>query len=152
MAEGLQKLLENLQAEINNLRSHVSSGRPTEPKDFSLISLIPGWSGTEKSVSVREFSELVESSARIGCWSEFDRIQITILKHSDVAKVFYSSKPELQKTDISWENFKSKHLHRIRDVTSDQYHFMKLQRARQKKDETTRIFGSVSLISHENYP
>jgi hypothetical protein len=32
---GLQKLVENLQAEINNLRSQVSSGRVTVPKDFS---------------------------------------------------------------------------------------------------------------------
>jgi hypothetical protein len=55
MAEGLQKLVENLQAETNNLRSQVSSGRPTTPKDLSLISLIPRWSGTEKSVSVKEF-------------------------------------------------------------------------------------------------
>jgi len=66
MAEGLQKLVENLQAEINNLRSQVSSGRPTAPKNLSLISLIPRWSGTEKSVRVKEFFELVESSARIG--------------------------------------------------------------------------------------
>jgi hypothetical protein len=77
MAEGLQKLVENLQAEINNLRSQVSSGGPTAPKDLSLISLTPKWSRTEKSVSVKEFFELVDS-ARIGCWSEFDKIQITI--------------------------------------------------------------------------
>jgi hypothetical protein len=107
MAEGLQKLVENLQAEISNLRSQVSSGRPTAPKDLSLISLIPRWSGTEKSVIVREFFELVES-ARIGCWSESDNIQITILKLSDVAKIFYSCNPELQKVDISWKNFEAK--------------------------------------------
>jgi len=89
---------------------------------------------------VKEFFELVESSARIGCWSEPDKIQITILKLSDVAKIFYSSNPELQKADISWENFKAKFLHRFRDVKSDQYHFMQLQTARQKKDETPQEF------------
>jgi len=140
MAEGLQKLVENLQTEINYLRSQVSSGRPTVPKDLSLISLIPMSSGTEKSVSVKEFFELVESSARIGCWSEFDKIQITILKLSDVAKIFCSSNPKLQKADISWENINAKFLHRFRDVKSDQYHFMQLQTARQKKDETTQEF------------
>jgi len=118
----------------------------------SFISLIPRWSGTEKSVSVKEFFELVESSARIGCWSEFDRIQITILKLSHVAKIFYSSNPELQKADISWENFKAKFLHRFGDVKSDQYHYMQLQTARQKKDETSRILGSVSFTDHENSP
>ena len=89
---------------------------------------------------MKEFFELVESSARIGCWIEFDRIQITILKLSDVAKIFYSSNPELQKADISWENFKAKFLHRFRDVKRDRYHFMQLQTARQKKDETPQEF------------
>jgi hypothetical protein len=54
MAEGLQKLVENLQPEINNLRSQFSSGSPTAPKDLSLISLIPRCTGAEKSVSVKE--------------------------------------------------------------------------------------------------
>jgi len=63
MTDSLEKLVENLQGEISNLRAQVSSGRPTAPKDLSLISLIPKWSGTQKSVSVKEFFESVESSA-----------------------------------------------------------------------------------------
>jgi hypothetical protein len=55
MAENLQKLVENLQAEISNLQAQVSSGRPTAPKDLSVISLIAKWSGAEKSVSVKQF-------------------------------------------------------------------------------------------------
>jgi ribosomal protein L29 len=47
--ESLQKLVESLQAEINNLRAQVSSGRPTAPKDLSLVSLVPNWSWTEVS-------------------------------------------------------------------------------------------------------
>jgi len=34
MAEGLQKLVENLQEEKNNFESQVSSGRITAPKEF----------------------------------------------------------------------------------------------------------------------
>jgi hypothetical protein len=60
MAENLQKLVENLQAEVRNLRAHVSSSKPTTAKDLSLVSLLPKWSGTEKSVSVEEFFESVE--------------------------------------------------------------------------------------------
>ena len=119
---GFQKLVESLQAEISNLRAQVSPSRTTATKDLSLISLIPKWSGTEKSVSVKEFFEIEESSAKIGNWSEFDKVQITVLKLTEVAKAFYISNPELQNTGISWENFKAKFLHRFRDVTSDQYH------------------------------
>jgi len=88
MAESLEKLVENLLAEISNLRAQVSSGRPTAPKDLSVISLIPKWSGTEKSVSVMEFFESVESSAIIGNWSQFDKIQITVLKLTEVQRHF----------------------------------------------------------------
>ena len=89
---------------------------------------------------MKEFFEIVESSAKIGNWSEFDKIQITVLKLTEVAKAFYSSNPELQNTGISWENFKAKFLHRFRDVRSDQYHFMQLQTAKQKKDESVQEF------------
>jgi hypothetical protein len=109
-------------------------------KDLYLVSLITKWSGTEKSVSAKEFFELVESSASIGNWSEFDKLQITVLKITEVAKAFYSSNPELHNRGISWENFKARFLYRFRDVRSDQYHFMLLQRARQKKDETPQEF------------
>jgi hypothetical protein len=83
---------------------------------------------------VKEGFELVESSARIGCWRDSDKIQITILKITEVAKAFYSSNPELHNTGISWENFKANFLHRFRDVRNDHYHFMQLQTAKQKKE------------------
>jgi hypothetical protein len=156
MAESLQKLVESLQAEISNVRAQVSSGRPTAPKDLSPISLIPKWSGTEKSVSVKEFFELVESSAKIGCWSDSDNTKITVLKITNVAKAFYSSNPQLHNTGISWENFKAKFLHRFRDVRSDRYHFMQIQtytHTHTKKREgrnATRVFGPVSFTSYEN--
>jgi len=67
----------------------------------------------DRKISVKEFFELMESSARIGCWSEFDKIQITVLKITDVAKAFYSSNPELHNTSILWENFKDKFLQRF---------------------------------------
>ena len=86
------------------------------------------------------FFESVESSAIIGNWSEFDEIQITVLKITEVSKAFYSSNPELHSTSILWENFKAKFLHRFRDVKSDQYHFMQLRTARQRKDETPPEF------------
>jgi len=140
MAESLEKLVENLEAEISNPRAQISSGRPTAPNDLSLISFIPKWSGTKKSVRVKEFFESVESSAIIGNWSQSDKIQITVLKLTEVAKAFYSSNPELHSTSISWENFKVKFLHRFRDVRSDQYHFMQLQTVKQQKDETPREF------------
>jgi len=108
LKQSSHKAVENFQAEISNLRAEVTSGRPTAPRDLSLISLIPKSSGTEKSVSVKEFFESVESLAIIGNWRQFDKIQITVLKLTEAAKEFYSSNPELHSTSISWVNFKVK--------------------------------------------
>jgi hypothetical protein len=110
MAGSLQKLAESLQAEVHNLRAQISSGRPTPPKDLSLVSLIPKWSGTEEAVSVTKFFELVESSAKIGNWNDVDKIQVTVLKLTETVKAFYSSNLELHAKDITWENFKVKFL------------------------------------------
>ena len=53
MAVSLQKLVEDLQTEISNLQDQVNSGRPTAPKDLSLICLTPKWSRNGK-FSLRE--------------------------------------------------------------------------------------------------
>ena len=55
MAESLENLVENLQAEISNLRAQVSSGRPTTPKDLSLIPLYPSGPGQKNQLVRRSF-------------------------------------------------------------------------------------------------
>jgi hypothetical protein len=57
---------------------------------------------------VKEFLEIVESSTRIGSWSDFEKIQIAVLKITEVSLAFYNSNPELHNAGISWENFKAK--------------------------------------------
>lgn len=142
MAEALlRQQIESLQAQLANLQAQISSGRPTAPKDLSLVALIPKWAGTEKSMSVHEFFETVENTAKVGNWGPTDKIQIVVLKLTEVAKAFYNSTLELHAQDITWENFKGNFFHRFRDVRTDQYHFIKLQSARQKPDETPQEFA-----------
>jgi hypothetical protein len=82
----------------------------------------------------------VESSAKIGNWNDVNKIQVTVLKLTETAKAFYSSNLELHAKEVIWENFKAKFLRRFQDVRTDQYHFMQLQTARQKRDETPQEF------------
>ena len=88
----------------------------------------------------KSFFDSVDSSAKIGNWSKIDKVQITALKLTEVAKVFYSSNPELHSASISWEKFKAKFLHIFWDVKTDQYRFMQPQTDEQQKDETPREF------------
>jgi hypothetical protein len=46
------------------LRGQVTNGRPTVHKDMSLISLIPKWGGTAKSMSVTVEEEKAGSVCR----------------------------------------------------------------------------------------
>ena len=55
-----------------------------------------------------------------------------MLQRTETTKAFYSSNLELHATGILGKNF--------RDVRSDQCHFMQLQTARQRKEETPQEF------------
>jgi hypothetical protein len=92
-------------------------------------------------MSVHGFFETVENTAKVGNWGPTDKIQIVVLKLTEVAKAFYNSNLELHAKDITWENFKGKFLHRFRDVRNDQCNFIKLQTARQKPDEAPQEFA-----------
>jgi hypothetical protein len=140
--EQLKREMSDLHAELRVLREQVSAGRPTAPKDMSMVSLIPKWGGTEKSVPISEFFDTIEGAAKVGNWSPEDKIQIAILKLMDAAKTFYSGSVELHAADISWENFKRIFQARFRDVHTDQFHYMQLQTARQKRTETPQEFAN----------
>jgi hypothetical protein len=137
----LKQQIEHLQTELGNLRVQVSSQVPQQTKDLSLLGLLPKWPGTDKAVSVKDYFDTVESTARIGNWSDPDKIRITVLTLTDVAKAFYCTSVELQSADIPWETFKTRFMHRFRDVRSPQFHYLQLQSARQRRDETPQDFA-----------
>jgi hypothetical protein len=133
MAEAqLVQQIESLKAEITNLNRQIrpNVATPTVAKYLSLVSFIPKWTGTEKSLHVNEFFETIESTANLGNWSEKDKIQIAVLRLADTAKAFYSGCLELHAPDIGWEDFKVQFLKRFRDVRNDQFHFLQLQTTR----------------------
>ena len=68
-------------------------------------------------------------------------IRTTVLKLTEVAKEFYCSLVELQSAEITWQDFKTKFLHRFRDVRPPHFHYLQLQSARQGKDETPQDFS-----------
>ena len=126
----LQAELAEAKAEIQRLRERVSKGMPSVHKDFSLISLVPKWSGPETAVPLEEFFSSIEVSVRVGNWEDVDKCQVAILKLTDAAKQFYNGCSELHLADVTWHKFKRVFRQRFRDIQTDQYHFMKLQTAR----------------------
>jgi hypothetical protein len=111
-------------------------------KDFSLVSLVPKWAGTPGTVPLSEFLESIESAARIGRWTDDDKVRIAILKLFDTARAFFNAHLELHSPDLTWAAFKGAFLTRFKDVRSDQFHYTQLQTARQRRDESPQSFAA----------
>jgi len=62
--------LNKAQIENQRLRERLSTTPPTVHKDFSLVSRVPKWSGTESAIALEEILPSSEGSARIGHWWE----------------------------------------------------------------------------------
>jgi hypothetical protein len=97
---------------------------------------------------LEEFLSSIESAARIGRWQDADKRGIAALKLVDSAKLFYQGCAELHEEDATWQRFKNAFRRRYEDVHTDQYHFTKLQTAKQGKKKRHRS----SRIAVGEYP
>jgi hypothetical protein len=95
---------------------------PTITEDLSLRALVPKRAGTGRSCPLHEFFESVESAALVGNWSDGDKVRITCLKLTDTARQFFNTSPDLRKTDVTWDTFKTALQDRFTDPRTDQYH------------------------------
>ena len=142
MAQELLKAeLEEAKAEVRRLRDSMTVGTPMLRKDLSLITLVPKWTGSDSVVTLEEFISSVESSARLGRWEERDMVEVAVLKLAGSAKTFYKGCSELHADDLTWQQVKTALRSRYKDVHTDQYHYMKLQTARQAKNEDPQAFA-----------
>jgi hypothetical protein len=135
----LQRELDESKIEIQRLR--MSLGAPTVHKNLSLFSLIPKWSGSESSNTLEEFISKLEASARIGRWDAKDTLEIAALKLEESARVFYQGCTQLHAREATWDTFKEAFRKRYKDVHTDQYHYARLQMARQGKSESPQEFA-----------
>jgi hypothetical protein len=115
MAEARSQQIARLQQEILSMQAQLQT-RPSATKDLSLVSLIPKWAGNEKEIPMHEFFVTIEGSARVGNWSDTDKIQVAVLKLTETARAFYNGNLELREPNITWENFKAAFQTRFRDV------------------------------------
>ena len=122
-------------------------------KDLSLVTLVPKWGGTDKSIPLAEFLDSIDGTANIGNWTEADKMQVCVLRLTDNARDFYRATPELRDPTITWENFKEHFLKRFRDVRTNQYHFTQLQQAKQRKEESSSEFlDRCKILARKTVP
>jgi len=133
--------LTETKSELQRIKERMSIGAPTVHKDLSLISLVPKWSGLDSGVTLEEFFASIESSAKIGRWQEDDQREIAVMRLAGSAKIFYQGCTELHEEGTTWQAFKNAFRRRYKDTHTDQYHFTKLQTARQGRNESPQEFA-----------
>ena len=94
MAEPVAQQVARLQLEVQNLQAQLQA-RPPATKDLSLVVLVPKWAGTDKAVPSHGFFETLESTARIGNWTQEDVLRIAIFKLTYAPRAFYNRTLEL---------------------------------------------------------
>jgi hypothetical protein len=137
----LQAQLAESKAEVARLRDHLSTGIPIVHKDLSLVSLVPRLSGAESAISLEEFLDSVDNAAQLGRWTSSDCVRVAVLKLAEPAKSFYNTSTELHNEAVNWETFKKVFRQCFRDARTDQFHFLRLQTAKQGKNEGPQEFA-----------
>jgi hypothetical protein len=110
----------------------VCRSEPRSSTSMSFITLVPKWTGFDSAVTLEEFLSSVEAAEGIGRWQDSDTREIAALKLSGSAKTFYQGCTEHHEVDATWQTFKNAFRHRYEDVHTDQFHFTRLQTARQE--------------------
>jgi hypothetical protein len=136
-----RKELAEARAELQRLRQHPEVALPTVHKNLSLISIVRKWSGSESAVRLEEFLSNIESEAKIGRWDDEDKVRIAIVRLTEHDRTFCNTNAEIHTEDITWQRFKDIFADRFKDVKTDQYHFNRLQSARQLKNESPQDFA-----------
>jgi len=77
----------------------------------------------------------------LGNWHDSDCVRIGALKLTELARSFYNTCRDLHAEDTTWYKFKEVFRQRFKDVRPDQFHFMKLQTARQARNEDPQAFA-----------
>ena len=85
---------------------------------------------------MEEFFSSIEGAAQVGLWDNSDRFNVAVLRLTVGAKQFYNGCLELHSPDADWQKFKTVFRNMYRDTHTDQYHFLRLQTARQGRNVT----------------
>jgi hypothetical protein len=126
----------DLQTRFQELQARLD----TTNKELSLLTLVPKWSGTEKSGSLQEFLSAVENMAEMGNWSDRDKVRIATMKLEDTARIFVEAAPEIGGREVSWANFKNALQQRFRDPRTDDFHYLQLVSVKQKMGKSVLSF------------
>jgi hypothetical protein len=127
----------DIQARFQELQARLD----TTTKDLTLLTLVPKWSGTEKSGSLQEFLSAVENMAEMGNWSDRDKVRIATMKLEDAARVLVEAASEIRGREVSWADFKKALQQRFRDPRIDNFHFLQLVSVKQKMGESVLSFA-----------
>lgn len=135
-----------MKAEIAALKQEVTErpqgapGTNTSTINVAAAQLVDVFKGDGTGPSVREFFQQIEQAACLGNWSDSDKLRVVILKSKGPAATFLTTKVELNKNP-SFKSIEKAFMERFLGKQTDQFHFMNLQHATQKRGESVQQFS-----------
>lgn len=140
--EGLQLQIEELRAELGNLRIGAAGAVARgQSRDVSLVAGIKEWTGEAKGKSVNDFFAQIETLAKVSGWTNDDKALIAKAKFQGLALQFLSGREELVLDACTYETLKQAFIERFSDKLPDQYYYTRLQDAVQGLDDGAKEFS-----------
>lgn len=106
--------------------------------------LVDAFRGDGTGPTVREFFQQINQAAALGHWAEEDKTRVVVLKSKGPAATFLSTQFDLGKT-LAFADVEKAYLIRFQGKHTDQFNFMNLQNATQKRGESMAQFSERIL-------
>lgn len=117
-------------------------GAMGKKKDIGMQQLIKTWVPGEKDAgTIDDFLGNLERVSLCGNWEEADKIVICRMKLGGAAASFVASKPELQKSTATFQEYKEALKERFGDTATPEQYVRQLQGAKQDKGESVKDFA-----------
>jgi hypothetical protein len=135
-----------LKTELDSIKQLMAAqkkeARPvvTDNTNVAAAALVDVFKGDGTGPTVREFFQQIKQAAALGHWSDDDKTRVVVLKFKGTAATFLSTKFDLSKP-LTFGEVEKAFLARFLGKHTDQFNFMNLQNAVQKRGESVAQFS-----------
>jgi hypothetical protein len=142
----MEQSLQEMQAEIERLKVDIGSTPRASPthtamKDITLVAGIKDWTGDSKGRTVYEFFAQTDTYAKDRNWAVDEKALIAKAKLQGIALQFVQGRDFLANDACPYAVSRDHLIERFSEKMPAQYHYTKLQDAKQERGESVREFA-----------
>lgn len=145
-----QQAFDSLKMELDTMKQFLAEQKKatgsvpkvavSETMNVAAAALVDAFKGDGTGPTVREFFQQINQAAALGHWSDDDKTRVVVLKSKGPAATFLSTKFDLGKP-LKFVEVEAAYMGRFMGKHTDQFNFMNLQNAVQKRGESVAQFS-----------